>query len=101
MFDFLIMFPSLFYFFIFLFLCFFIINFLYLPYLIFSFFHFFIFFLFSGGVVAPSFNVPEDKIAFEILKECFPDRKVVQIYARDILLGGGNIHCITQQIPEP
>ena len=25
--------------------------------------------------------------------------KIKSIYAREILLGGGNIHCITQQVP--
>ena len=38
--------------------------------------------------------------AINVLKEAFPDRKIVGIYARDIIVGGGNIHCITQQIPE-
>ena len=40
-----------------------------------------------------------DQKAVEILAELFPERKIIQIYARDILIGGGNIHCITQQIP--
>ena len=34
-----------------------------------------------------------------MLQELFPERRVIPVYARDILIGGGNIHCITQQIP--
>ena len=47
----------------------------------------------------PGFGDPADEQAKKILQDLFPDREVVQIYARDILIGGGNIHCITQQIP--
>ena len=31
---------------------------------------------------------------------CAPNAEIVPIQSRDILLGGGNIHCITQQIPK-
>lgn len=53
----------------------------------------------NGGVIVPLFNDPNDEKAINLLKELYPDRKVVGIYAREILLGGGNIHCITQQQP--
>lgn len=51
-------------------------------------------------VIMPGFGVKEDKAAYETLKALYPTKEVIQINTREILLGGGNIHCITQQIPE-
>ena len=50
-------------------------------------------------VILPAFGVPEDKLAKEQLKKLYPDKDIIQINSREILLGGGNIHCITMQIP--
>lgn len=57
------------------------------------------FYIANGAVVAPYFDDPADKPAMQKLQQLFPDRRVVGIPAREILLGGGNIHCITQQQP--
>ena len=38
-------------------------------------------------------------VVIELLQKLYPDRVIEPIYAREILLGGGNIHCITQQLP--
>ena len=51
-------------------------------------------------VILPAFDVKEDEIAFEVISSLFPNKKIHQIASREILLGGGNIHCITMQIPE-
>lgn len=48
----------------------------------------------------PVFNDPNDKKTANLLQKLYPDRKIETIYAREILLGGGNIHCITQQVPK-
>ena len=53
----------------------------------------------NGFIALPVFNDPNDEKAIKLLEELFPDRKIEPIYAREILLGGGNIHCITQQLP--
>ena len=61
------------------------------------------FYVLNDAVLVPQFggeNKESDKKALEILSALFPGRKVIGISARAILLGGGNIHCITQQIPE-
>lgn len=57
------------------------------------------FYISNGGVIVPQFGDVNDSVAVDILQKLFPERKVYPIPARDILLGGGNIHCITQQIP--
>lgn len=57
------------------------------------------FYISNGSVLVPQFDDQYDAVALEILAPLFPTRKIVGIPARSILLGGGNIHCITQQIP--
>lgn len=51
-------------------------------------------------VLMPGFGVKEDALAKSALQKAFPDKEVIQLNTREILLGGGNIHCITMQIPE-
>jgi len=53
----------------------------------------------NGGVVMPTFDDPNDAVAKATLEELFPDREVVTVAGREIVLGGGNVHCITQQQP--
>ena len=57
------------------------------------------FYLASGRIVFPLLDARTDDQAVDILRGCFPDRELVGVPAREILLGGGNIHCITQQVP--
>lgn len=57
------------------------------------------FYISNGGVVVPQFGDANDQKAVEILSGLFPGRTVYPVAARAVLVGGGNIHCITQQIP--
>ncbi|MBS1880505.1 MAG: agmatine deiminase [Actinobacteria bacterium] len=53
----------------------------------------------NGRVVMPLLDERHDDEAAGILAAALPEREVVGVPAREILLGGGNIHCITQQVP--
>jgi len=57
------------------------------------------FYIANGGIVMPLLDPRTDKQAVAKLKRLFPDRRVIGVPAREVLLGGGNIHCITQQVP--
>jgi agmatine deiminase len=57
------------------------------------------FYIANSRVVYPLLDPSRDEEAAAIIAAAFPDREVVGVGAREILLGGGNIHCITQQIP--
>ncbi|MGI8678298.1 MAG: agmatine deiminase family protein [Jatrophihabitans sp.] len=55
--------------------------------------------LVNGGVIACSFDDPNDAQAAVVLRDVYPDREVVTLDARPLFERGGGIHCITQQQP--
>lgn len=50
-------------------------------------------------VILPSFGCPEDSIVYDQFSTIFKNKKIIQLKSKEILLGGGNIHCITKEIP--
>jgi len=57
------------------------------------------FYIANGLVLAPTFGDPHDRLALNTLARLFPDRQVVGIPCRDLVLGLGTLHCMTQQQP--
>ena len=58
------------------------------------------FYISNNAIIVPIFgDEPADENAKKILNSQFQNRQIVCLDGRDILLGGGNIHCITQQQP--
>lgn len=56
----------------------------------------------NGGIILPVFGQDAentDKKAVEVLQRVYPDRKIVTVDGMPIIKGGGNVHCITQQMP--
>lgn len=59
------------------------------------------FYIGNSRVVFPLLDPAHDDTARQTLARLFPGRTVIGVLGREILLGGGNIHCITQQVPGP
>ncbi|MCB0861515.1 MAG: agmatine deiminase family protein, partial [Solirubrobacterales bacterium] len=59
------------------------------------------FYIANGALIVPvsGFDPDMDAQALELLGRLYPDREAVGIDGRNLALGGGGIHCITQQIP--
>ena len=57
------------------------------------------FLIVNGGVIVPQFGDENDALALEQLASIFPDKEVVGVDTLEIVYGGGNVHCITQQQP--
>jgi agmatine deiminase len=57
------------------------------------------FYIANRLVLVPAFNDPNDRMALNTLAELFPGRAVVPIPCRDLVLGLGTLHCMTQQQP--
>jgi agmatine deiminase len=57
------------------------------------------FYIANRIVLVPTFNDANDRIALDTLARLFPDRQIVGIGCRDLVLGLGTLHCLTQQQP--
>jgi agmatine deiminase len=57
------------------------------------------FYVANRMVLVPTFNDPNDRVALNVLAECFPDRQVVGINCVELVWGLGTLHCMTQQQP--
>ena len=57
------------------------------------------FYIASSLVLVPTFNDPSDRVALNVIAECFPDRTVTGIHCTDLIWGLGALHCMTQQEP--
>lgn len=55
------------------------------------------FYIANGVVLVPMYDERYDKLALDLFRRYFPERKVVGIPCGDLVWGQGSIHCITQQ----
>lgn len=61
------------------------------------------FYLVNDGLILPFFGgqaIATNETAQRTLRQIFPDRRIATINGSIIARGGGNVHCLTQQMPE-
>jgi agmatine deiminase len=58
------------------------------------------FYIANSCVLVPTFADPADELALSILRECFPNRRVIGIDCCELIWGLGTLHCLTQQQPK-
>jgi agmatine deiminase len=57
------------------------------------------FYIANRMVLVPAFADSNDRVALNTLARLFPNREVIPIPCRDLVLGLGTLHCMTQQQP--
>src|SRR6266478_9969566 len=57
------------------------------------------FYIANKIVIVPTFNDSSDRAALNTLASLLPDREVIGIACRDLVVGLGTLHCMTQQQP--
>ncbi|MCR4435561.1 MAG: agmatine deiminase family protein [Clostridiales bacterium] len=61
------------------------------------------FYFVNGGIILPVFggdNLEADRQAEMVMKKTFPHRRIAKVSGLTIARGGGNVHCLTQQMPQ-
>lgn len=57
------------------------------------------YYLTNGSVIVPAFGAPQDDAAARIIAEHHPGRRLVTLPSRNLTVGLGSFHCLTQQQP--
>ena len=58
------------------------------------------FYFSKKSIFIPKFNVKEDEEVYDIFKSLFRDKNIKMIETKNINYGGGNIHCVTMNVPK-
>ena len=57
------------------------------------------FYICNGGLIVPTRGEETDAEALALLESLYPGREAVAVGGETLALGGGGVHCITQQVP--
>jgi agmatine deiminase len=57
------------------------------------------FYICNGGLIVPTRGEETDAEALALLESLYPGREAVAVAGETLALGGGGVHCITQQVP--
>jgi len=58
------------------------------------------FYFSKNKIILPQFNVKEDNEVKLTFQKLFPNREIIMLETENINYGGGNIHCITMNVPK-
>lgn len=58
------------------------------------------FLIINQAVLVPVYQCSQDEEAIKIIKEIFPDRKVISVNCLPLIQQNGSLHCATMQLPE-
>jgi agmatine deiminase len=58
------------------------------------------FLIINQAVLVPTYNDPADTLALKIVEKVFPDREIIGIDCRSLIIQHGSLHCITMQLPQ-
>jgi agmatine deiminase len=53
----------------------------------------------NGALIVPVTGAETDAGALELLESLYPGRSAIPVSGTVLALGGGGVHCITQQVP--
>ncbi|RUO77963.1 agmatine deiminase family protein [Idiomarina seosinensis] len=53
----------------------------------------------NQALIVPQYDLPEDQQVLERLQKAVPDTRMIPFNARELVLGGGGLHCVSYQLP--